>query len=153
MVVDIGGKGATEAQRRRGQVEAPESIRRLESTMSSSNGAHSKSRSWSNAHRNQFGLSASVPLWRILSFAVLLAAFSTSVHAAPREPLPKVKQDRADPAAEAAYYKIIQIPIPDDIVLECGGFEDMPDGSLMVSTRRGDVYRVEGAMKDPPTDR
>lgn len=59
---------------------------------------------------------------------------------------------KGDPAAEGAYYKTITIPIPEDLVLECGGIECLPDGSLFVSTRRGDVYRVENAYSDPPKD-
>src|SRR4051812_7887081 len=55
-----------------------------------------------------------------------------------------------DTKAESAYYKIITIPIPEEITLECGGFECMPDGSLFVSTRRGDIYKVDGAYADPP---
>src|SRR5437868_3533629 len=53
---------------------------------------------------------------------------------------------------EDDYYKIITIPIPDDIVLECGGLEVLPDGTLVVSTRRGDTYFVENANGDPPDD-
>ena len=46
-------------------------------------------------------------------------------------------------STESDYYKIITIPIPDSVILECGGFEWMPDGKLAVSTRRGDIYMVE----------
>lgn len=52
------------------------------------------------------------------------------------------------PSAEDEYYKIIPIPIPDDIVLECGAMEMMPDGRLAVSTRRGDVYMLSDPL-DP----
>lgn len=51
---------------------------------------------------------------------------------------------------EADYYRIVKIPIPDDIVLECGGMEWMPDGKLAVSTRRGDVYFVENPLAANP---
>lgn len=57
-----------------------------------------------------------------------------------------------DVKAELASYKIITIPIPEDVVLECGGFECLPDKSIMVATRRGDIYKVENAYADPPTD-
>ena len=63
----------------------------------------------------------------------------------------KAKTDVAEAAAESAYYRIITIPIPNDVVLECGGFELMPDNVLAVSTRRGDIYMVTGAYDDPPT--
>jgi hypothetical protein len=55
-------------------------------------------------------------------------------------------------AREAEYYKIIPIPIPKDIVLEAVGMEMLPDGKLLVGTRRGDVYMVENAYDDPPTN-
>src|SRR5947209_1052771 len=51
---------------------------------------------------------------------------------------------------EDEYYKIITIPIPDDIVLECGGAEILPDKTLAVSTRHGDIYLVRNAYDDPP---
>ncbi len=44
----------------------------------------------------------------------------------------------------------MQIPIPDDIHLEVGALEWMADGRLAVSTRRGDIYMVEGAMEASP---
>ena len=54
--------------------------------------------------------------------------------------------------AEADYYKIITIPIPEGIVLECGGLEVLPNGTLAVCTRRGDIYFVENYLSDPPKD-
>jgi glucose/arabinose dehydrogenase len=51
-------------------------------------------------------------------------------------------------AAEDDFYRIVPIDIPDDIVLEVGGLEMMPDGKLAVSTRRGDIYMVENALED-----
>ncbi|MBS0209359.1 MAG: hypothetical protein JSS27_10420 [Planctomycetes bacterium] len=58
----------------------------------------------------------------------------------------------ADAAAENEYYRLITLPIPDDIVLEAGAIELMPGRKLAVSTRRGEVYLVEGAFSDPPSD-
>src|SRR5690349_20741254 len=55
-------------------------------------------------------------------------------------------------ATEADYYKIVTLPIPQGIVLEAGALELMPDGKLAVATRRGDIFMVEGAFSDPPTD-
>ena len=46
------------------------------------------------------------------------------------------------------YYKVIPVPIPEEIVLEAGGLEFMPDGKLAVSTRRGDIYMVSNALDD-----
>ena len=49
---------------------------------------------------------------------------------------------------EEDYYKVIPVPIPEEIVLEAGGLEFMPDGKLAVSTRRGDIYMVSNALDD-----
>ncbi|MGL4629863.1 MAG: plastocyanin/azurin family copper-binding protein [Leadbetterella sp.] len=43
---------------------------------------------------------------------------------------------------EDDYYKIITVPIPDDVKLEVGGMAVIPDGRLAVCTRRGDVYMI-----------
>src|SRR3954454_16154265 len=106
---------------------------------------------WNENSQREVGLCASVSLWRAFFFAISAAVCALAASPAFAKD-PEIRQDRADAKAESAYYKIIEIPIPEDIVLECGGFENMPDGSVMVSTRRGDIYRVEGALKDPPTD-
>ena len=53
-------------------------------------------------------------------------------------------------SAEDEYYKILPLPIPDELVLEVGGIEMMPDGKVAVATRRGDVYLVDHAFEDPP---
>ena len=46
-------------------------------------------------------------------------------------------------AKEQDYYTIVDIPIPDGIELEVGGLAVTPDGSLGVSTRRGEVWVIE----------
>ncbi len=51
---------------------------------------------------------------------------------------------------QADYYRIVPIAIPDHVNLEAGAIESMPDGRLAVSTRRGDIYLVDGAFDDPP---
>ncbi len=45
--------------------------------------------------------------------------------------------------AEAEYYRILTIPVPEGIHLEVGGLSVLQDGSLGVATRRGDVWIVE----------
>ncbi|MDN3689534.1 plastocyanin/azurin family copper-binding protein [Cyclobacterium jeungdonense] len=47
------------------------------------------------------------------------------------------------PAQEEDYYTIVDIPIPDGIELEVGGMTIIPDGSLGVATRRGEVWLIE----------
>ena len=52
-------------------------------------------------------------------------------------------------AAEDEFYKIVSFDIPEEIVLEVGAVEVMPDGKLAVATRRGDVYMVSDALEGP----
>lgn len=51
---------------------------------------------------------------------------------------------------ESEYYKTSTILLPNDIVLEVGGLATLPDGRPIVSTRRGDIYIVDGAYDEPP---
>ena len=44
---------------------------------------------------------------------------------------------------EADYYRITTVPVPEGIHLEVGGVEVLPDGSVAVCTRRGDVWIVQ----------
>ncbi|PXX23015.1 azurin [Arenibacter sp. ARW7G5Y1] len=44
---------------------------------------------------------------------------------------------------EAEYYKIVDVPIPNDIVLEVGGLAFTDDDKLGVSTRRGEVWLID----------
>jgi len=46
-------------------------------------------------------------------------------------------------AKEQDYYSIVDIPIPDGVELEVGGLAVTFDGSLGVSTRRGEVWLIE----------
>ncbi|CAH1000384.1 hypothetical protein LEM8419_01537 [Neolewinella maritima] len=43
---------------------------------------------------------------------------------------------------EADYYSLERIPIPEEIKLEVGGMDFLPDGRLAVCTRRGEVFMV-----------
>jgi hypothetical protein len=79
----------------------------------------------------------------LLTLAIAFPACMPRASAAPR-------REPVDTSPEAPYYKIIHIPIPDDIVLECGGLEPLPDKKVAVGTRRGDVYVVENIYDDNP---
>src|SRR5437763_1310374 len=59
----------------------------------------------------------SVSLWLTL-FLFALCALPSNSHA----------QDPKVP--EGDYYKIITFPLPDDVILECGGLEPLPDGKM-----------------------
>ncbi len=51
---------------------------------------------------------------------------------------------------ESDYYRIDQINIPEEIELEVGGMDFMPDGSLAVTTRRGDVWIITNPTGENP---
>ncbi len=51
---------------------------------------------------------------------------------------------------ESSYYRRIALPIPEDIILEVGGILPIPGRSLLVTTRRGEIWRVDGAYDDDP---
>ncbi|GAB3176033.1 plastocyanin/azurin family copper-binding protein [Telluribacter humicola] len=48
----------------------------------------------------------------------------------------------ARPVTEDDYYRIITMPIPENIELEIGGMSVLPDGRLATSTRRGEVWMI-----------
>ncbi|MEM7656961.1 MAG: plastocyanin/azurin family copper-binding protein [Bacteroidota bacterium] len=52
-------------------------------------------------------------------------------------------QEAAVPPSEADYYQIITLPVPEDVLIEAGGVCTLPNGSLAVSTRRGDVFIID----------
>ena len=51
---------------------------------------------------------------------------------------------------EDDYYKLLPFEIPKGINLEAGAIEVLPEGTLAVSTRRGDVFIVHNAWSDDP---
>jgi type 1 glutamine amidotransferase len=61
--------------------------------------------------------------------------------------------DRDFPPTRAhEYYRVMTVPIPEELVVEVGGLDVLPDGRPALSTRRGDVFLVEGAYAEPPLD-
>lgn len=58
-------------------------------------------------------------------------------------PAPKGLAKIAAPVAkEDDFYKLISLPVPEDVILEVGGMATLPDGSLAICTRRGEVWLV-----------
>lgn len=53
-------------------------------------------------------------------------------------------------AAEAEYYRVVDIPIPPEVPMHPGSFENLPGDKLAVGTRRGDVYVLTGAFDESP---
>ncbi len=47
------------------------------------------------------------------------------------------------PAEEDDYYRLITLPVPDDLRLEVSGLALLPDGRLATSIRKGEVWIVE----------
>ena len=45
---------------------------------------------------------------------------------------------------EAAYYRIVDVPLPAGVYLEAGSFVSLPDGRLAVGTRRGEILLLSG---------
>jgi glucose/arabinose dehydrogenase len=64
--------------------------------------------------------------------------------------LPLFAQQPADPENE--YYRLLRFPMSEQIVLEAGALEFMPDGKLAVATRRGDIYLVDRPLADKPEE-
>lgn len=51
---------------------------------------------------------------------------------------------------ESAYYRIVNIPIPQGIVLEAGAIQRFGKDRLAVSTRLGEIWFVDGAFGENP---
>jgi azurin/glucose/arabinose dehydrogenase len=52
---------------------------------------------------------------------------------------------------EAEFYKIVNVPIPDDVLLEVGGLALTDKDKLGVSTRRGEVWLIDKPYSLTPT--
>lgn len=67
------------------------------------------------------------------------------VSSSSKQPAPAPKglaKVEADPEKEDDFYKLISLPVPEDIILEVRGMVTLPDGNLAVCTRRGEVWIV-----------
>ncbi len=51
---------------------------------------------------------------------------------------------------ETNYYTITDVPLPSDSVMEAGSMLALPDGRLVVGTRRGEIYFATSADATPP---
>ena len=54
---------------------------------------------------------------------------------------------------ERAYYRLVNLPIPKDLVVEAGAFVTLPDNRIAVGTRRGDIYLLNQVDEPKPTPR
>jgi glucose/arabinose dehydrogenase len=51
---------------------------------------------------------------------------------------------------EDEYFRMFRFPMNEQLVLEAGALEFMPDGKLAVATRRGDIYLVDKPLTASP---
>jgi azurin/glucose/arabinose dehydrogenase len=87
-----------------------------------------------------------IPLAAVAALALPLAAQPNNPSSAERF----AKPDEALVARENVAWKRISIPVPENIVLEASGILPVPGKRLLVTTRRGEVWWVEGAYDDDP---
>ena len=95
---------------------------------------------------------------RLKNFSVTAAAILLTLHSAhvvaQSESTAVEEQSVGNPVAsvpvETDFYPAVRYTIPKDIVLEAGAVEPLPDGTLAVATRRGDIYRVHNAWSGDP---
>ncbi len=53
--------------------------------------------------------------------------------------------------AEEKYYRMVDVPLPQELAVEAGSFEVMPDQQqLAIATRRGDIFLVDGVFDEHP---
>lgn len=64
--------------------------------------------------------------------------------------LPCLSIAAEDPPAEDGYYKIVELPIPEGVVLEGGALALLSDGNLAVGSRRGEIWLVENPLAEDP---
>lgn len=57
---------------------------------------------------------------------------------------------QAESPKEDDYFKILRVQAPEGAILEVGGLCTLPNGDLGVTTRRGDVFIVEGPTSQHP---
>ncbi|MEJ7559771.1 MAG: c-type cytochrome [Pedobacter sp.] len=57
---------------------------------------------------------------------------------------------QAELPTEENYFKMMKIPAPEGTILEVGGLCTLPNGTIAVTTRRGDVFMVENPTSQRP---
>jgi cytochrome c551/c552 len=57
---------------------------------------------------------------------------------------------QAESPKEDDFFKIMKVPAPEGTILEVGGLCTLPNGTLAVTTRRGDIFMVENPSSQRP---
>lgn len=55
-------------------------------------------------------------------------------------------------AGESEYYRVVTLPLPDDVAFEVSGLARLADGRLAAAIRRGEVWVIDGVHDDPPAN-
>jgi cytochrome c551/c552 len=79
---------------------------------------------------------------KVLLSVILISALLLGIHQA--------AQAQAESAKEDDFFKIMKVPAPEGTILEVGGLCTLPNGSLAVTTRRGDIFIVENPTSQHP---
>ncbi|QKZ11307.1 plastocyanin/azurin family copper-binding protein [Spirosoma sp. KUDC1026] len=90
-------------------------------------------------------LTAGITCTSGLLFGQIQSKDGLPVSSSSKQPAPQPKglaKVQADPEKEDDFYKLISLPVPEDIILEVGGMVTLPDGNLAICTRRGEVWMV-----------
>lgn len=80
---------------------------------------------------------------------MVIAFFCLSALLLPQEPAPDAPQKPLQVPADSEFVQLIEVALPKDVVLEVGGMVCRAD-ELFVSTRRGEIWRLQGAYGDAP---
>ncbi|MBC7920202.1 MAG: auracyanin family protein, partial [Ferruginibacter sp.] len=85
-------------------------------------------------------LATQLPVW-----SQIQSKTGKPVSTSSQQPAPAPKglaKPEAEPEKEGDFYQLISLPVPEGVVLEVGGMVTLPDGSLGICTRRGEVWLV-----------
>ena len=92
--------------------------------------------------------------WTVYVAPELPGAWSPKLRGQLERDFPRVvpaAKSGAEVRAEAEHYRLVTLPIPNEIVLEVGGLAFRPDGKLLVCTRRGDVWLISNPEAENPS--
>ncbi len=86
-----------------------------------------------------------VGLSHLTGWAQIQSKTGLPVSSSSKQPAPAPKglaKLEVDPEKEDDFYKLISLPVPEDVILEVGGMVTLPDGNLAICTRRGEVWTI-----------
>ena len=69
-------------------------------------------------------------------FALTSLALASAAAAQPAEDLGSKWGTETE---ERKYYRVVSLPIPEELTVEAGAFTTLPDGRIAVGTRHGDI--------------